>query len=411
MIERRGVLAGLVASTASRQKRPPPAPPMDAKFRPLVPFFRELRALETGTRENLPVLQIGDSHTANDGFSGRMREQMQERFGDAGRGLLPPGVPFKYYKPAGVQVTAAGFSVVSSFDSSAVGPFGIAGLRQHADGPASVTMEVERPGDLAHVEIEALAQPRGGVFTVRLEPGPAAVFATRDLRKGPIWFTLKAPEATRLTLNKEGSDPVDLLSCRIRREERGVTWSNLGTIGATVDLLGRWDRDIVAQEMRREQPALIVLAFGTNEGFNDGTDPAAYPAAYAAALRRLREAAPAATLLLVGPPDGVRKTDAVSCAASGPGAGLEPPRNLAPVREAQRREAERAGLYFWDWSEAMGGRCTMAEWSAASPPLAAADHVHLLRLGYRRTAEALFSELMQGYSQFRGANPPAGRKA
>ena len=400
MIERRGLLAGLAASAAPRLRKAPAAPPMDARFRPLAAFFRELRALETGARTILPVLQVGDSHTANDGFSGRMREQMQERFGDAGRGLLPPGVPFKYYKPAGLQVSAQGWTVVSSFDPAASGPFGLAGLRQRADGPASVVIDVERPGDLAHVEIEALAQPRGGVFSVRLEPGPSASFATRGGRKEPAWFTLKAPDATRLTLTKDGFDPVDLLSCRVRREDRGVTWSNLGTIGATVDLLGRWDRDFVADEMRHEQPALVVLAFGTNEGFSDATDPVAYAQAYAAAVARLRAAAPGATMLLVGPPDGVRKTDAAGCAQ---GAGLEPPRNLAPVREAQRREAERAGLYFWDWSEAMGGRCAMAEWSAASPPLAAADHVHLLRLGYRRTAEALFAELMQGYAQHRAA--------
>ena len=40
-------------------------------------------------------MQIGDSHTANDSFSGRLRELFQARFGDAGRGVLPPGVPYR----------------------------------------------------------------------------------------------------------------------------------------------------------------------------------------------------------------------------------------------------------------------------------------------------------------------------
>ena len=49
------------------------------------------------------ILQIGDSHTANDSFSGRMRELFQARFGDAGRGVLPPGVPYPLL-PAGARV-------------------------------------------------------------------------------------------------------------------------------------------------------------------------------------------------------------------------------------------------------------------------------------------------------------------
>ena len=55
---------------------------------PLLPLYREL-----AFNPNVAILQIGDSHTANDSFSGRMRELFQARFGDAGRGVLPPGVP------------------------------------------------------------------------------------------------------------------------------------------------------------------------------------------------------------------------------------------------------------------------------------------------------------------------------
>lgn len=397
MITRRGAMAGLGACAAPQRRKAAPPPPVDPRFRSLFPFFGELRKLEAGLRASpLAILQVGDSHTANDGFSGRMREQMQERFGDAGRGLLPPCIPFKYYKPAGVQVAADGWTVVSSFDASAPGPFGVTGLRQHAASPATMTLDADRLGGLAHVELGFLAQPGGGPFTVRFEPGPAATFATRQTQPQAAWAKFSAPEATRMTISVEGRGPVDLLSCRIGRDDKGVTWSNLGTIGATVDLLGRWDWTLVAAEMRRLQPALVVLAFGTNEGFNDGTDPAAYAASYASAVQRLKAAAPGVTLLLAGPADGVRKSDAGSC-----GGGLDVPRNLAPVREAQRRVAERQNLFFWDWSEAMGGRCKMAEWSAASPPLAAADHVHLLRLGYRQTAEVLFAELMDGYGQYR----------
>ena len=71
----------------------------------LSPFFASLDAVETGVpRRRVRVLQIGDSHTANDSFSGRMRDRLQARFGPAGRGWLPAGVPYKYYRPHLVSV-------------------------------------------------------------------------------------------------------------------------------------------------------------------------------------------------------------------------------------------------------------------------------------------------------------------
>ena len=43
----------------------------------LEPFFQALNALETGqSQDPVVVLQIGDSHTAGDRFSGRLRAQL-----------------------------------------------------------------------------------------------------------------------------------------------------------------------------------------------------------------------------------------------------------------------------------------------------------------------------------------------
>src|SRR5215475_9820618 len=76
----------------------------------LEPFFVALAGLGS-RRARLPVriLQIGDSHTANDSFSGRLRERLQAKFGAAGRGWLPAGVPYAYFRPALVTVSETGW--------------------------------------------------------------------------------------------------------------------------------------------------------------------------------------------------------------------------------------------------------------------------------------------------------------
>jgi lysophospholipase L1-like esterase len=395
------LLGLLLASCAA-----PPSGPSDAEIAarmgaaaPLLPLYRALLPLEAG-KASAPVviLQIGDSHTANDSFSGHMRELFQARFGDAGRGVLQPGIPYRYYRPARVSVSSQGWSAVSSFRGEA-GPFGIAGLRQHAGGPAEMTLSAE-PGDLAHSEIEVLRQPGGGTIDVASETGGQTI-ATAGPVTQAVWLPLPAaPGSHTLTVRARGDGPVDVLAWRVTRGTPGVIYANLGTIGATVDLMDVWDPAIVRQDLAHLAPSLIVLAFGTNEGFRDSTDPAAYAATFAARLRELHAAAPGAALLVLGPPDGDRRRprNSAAPAACGDPNWTEPPK-LDAIREVQRSVAARENAYFWDWRAAMGGACSMLHW--AETKFAAPDHVHLFAPGYQATAEELFRVIMDGYQRYR----------
>lgn len=56
----------------------------------LAGFMTKLRELEAGQRSQVRILHIGDSHIQADILTGEMRRLMQERFGNAGRGLVFP---------------------------------------------------------------------------------------------------------------------------------------------------------------------------------------------------------------------------------------------------------------------------------------------------------------------------------
>ena len=369
-------------------------------YSPLRGFYAALAELQAGRRTQVSVLQIGDSHTANDAFSGRMRELMQARFGDGGRGLLPPGIPYRYYKPAVVTVTADGWQTLRS--GTDPGPFGLAGLRQEAAGPATMAIAASPPA-LDHLFIDFLGQPGGGSVEITASNGRTATVSTASASRAIL--RAQAPvgaDASFVQLRARGDGPVDVTSWTALAPGPGVTWSNLGTIGAQVELVQRWDPGVMAIEAKALQPALIVLAFGTNEGFRDATDIDAYPADYRAALAALHRAAPGATIMIAGPPGGVR--------ANGSGAGVpcpgeegrdwNVPVNLPKVRHIEHAIADREHLFFWNWAEAMGGDCAIVPWSQTDPPLAAKDHVHLLKPGYQQTADALFGTLMRGYELY-----------
>jgi lysophospholipase L1-like esterase len=73
------------------------------------------------------------------------------------------------------------------------------------------------------------------------------------------------------------------------------------------------------------------------------------------------------------------------------------PPKLAVVRERLSQVAIKQGAHFWDWSKVMNGPCGIHAWVKAEPPLAASDHVHLRSAGAKRSAAALFKEVMAGY--------------
>jgi lysophospholipase L1-like esterase len=399
-----GAVALLIASCT-----PPPGPSdaeLAAKLGPAAPLLPLYRALSGG--QTVVILQIGDSHTANDSFSSRTRELFQARFGDAGRGVLPPGVPYRWYRPSRVTVTSEGWSVASSYRGDP-GPYGVTGLRQYADRPAQMTLTVDDPGDLDHAEIEVLRQPRGGTLDAELDTGARAAIATAAPTQQAAWLPVpSAPGSRTLTLRARGDGPVDVLAWSVARGRPGVIYANLGTVSASVDLMDNWDPALVRQDLAHLAPSLIVLAFGTNEGFRDSTDPVTYADIFAARLRALHAAAPGAALLVLGPPDAYRHRGRKSSAppACGDPNWTEPP-NLAAIRETQRNVAAREGALFWDWQTAMGGPCSMLRWATTQPPMAAPDRVHLFAPGYQATAEALFRVIMDGYERYRALRPAA----
>ncbi|HJU18354.1 MAG TPA: GDSL-type esterase/lipase family protein, partial [Stellaceae bacterium] len=202
----------------------------------------------------------------------------------------------------------------------------------------------------------------------------------------------------------------------VARGRPGILYENHGTIGATVALLGRMNPATLAAELADSDPVLIIVAFGTNEGFDDALDLAGYAARFRDHVAVLQAMAPAAAILVLGPPDGNRlppscprseaRQDVCTAgetAAPSSCAWHEPP-NLAAVRESQRRVAAAQGWAFWDWSQVMGGPCSMHRLFLRDPPLAFADHVHLNGAGYAATADVLFFDLMNAYEDWkRGA--------
>jgi lysophospholipase L1-like esterase len=392
----------------------------------LGPFFAALDRLKAGARQApVQILQIGDSHSAADHISSGVRARLQARFGEGGRGVLPPGVPFKAYSPRQIDVTqSAGWTLEPSFPlGSGSGPFGLSGWRLTSTRPgAALTLSADPEALFDRAVLCAMAGPGSGALTVSAGDARTEVSFGAPTR-GPVCRAVPFGGLERkLELSAQGG-PVTLLSFGAWRASGGISLSNLGVIGAQLyDFAARDDR-ILTAELQAYAPDLIVLAFGTNEGFRRELDPAAYEQLVREQIRRLKRLAPGAAILLLGPPDanavrpdipedGVHDLN-FACAPLTPAEIADYPRlvaerslalarwyappALAQVREAQRRAAAAEGAAFWDWRARMGGDCSAHRLSRPGVGLVRGDHVHFTSDGGDLIAAMLSRDLMAAY--------------
>jgi lysophospholipase L1-like esterase len=359
----------------------------------LAPF---LRKLENGAPVH--ILQIGDSHTAGDAITSAWRTRLQARYGAGGRGVLAAGRPYAGYLTWGVTAAqSGGWRVNATFGphvQEGGPPLGLSGFTQTAYGAGeTLTVAADTPGfQFDRIIVCALTGPGAGAIRLRMGvaeqywplAAPAAAPACRTMdSEAPV------PSASIVT---QDSGAVSIASFATFRRAGGATLSNLGVVGAQLVHFGRTDDALVGAELAAYRPDLVVLAFGTNEGFAGGDGDDAVLRAQIARIRRL--AGEGVPILLLGPPDAAARRPGLSC-----GDGWAVPRLLGTVRERQRRVARALGAAFWDWSAAMGGRCASSAWVRAG--LMRGDHVHFTRAGGERIGAALDADLARAAADFR----------
>jgi lysophospholipase L1-like esterase len=391
----------------------------------LAQFQRRLADLQAGRLQRLTILQIGDSHTEAEHFSGRLRMLFQARFGNAGRGMLAPGAPVPYWRPSQVRAEQSGkWQVLSSNKTDHADlPFGLSGfVVRGADKADVMTLASTDDHSFDTVEIGYYRKPDGGTIELAVDGKPIGEIATRGDTYAMARQSFRLASAGhRLELRPRGNGSVDIADWAVYRDDRGVVLTSHGFSGAQVGIMDRWDWKTVAVQLAEIDPSLIVLAFGTNEGYAPKTRLQSYESRLEARIEALRRAAPNASIVLVSGPDANRipkycggngaQHDQITClpltereVSDYDGLLARSDRSLCRwhtpgsydlVRDAQRAVAGRTGVYFWDWLELQGGKCGAYRWEREG--LVHKDRVHMKKDGYWRSADALYAVLMRGF--------------
>lgn len=358
------------------------------------------------------IIHYGDSVLTSDLVSGTARRKFQARFGDAGHGFVLTANAWDWYYHNDVfHASGEGWSL-----HRVVGPwigdgrYGPGAVSFQATGPASAVFGTATKGEfgknVSRFDVYYLEQPQGADLELRVEegardPNGRSKTPQRTLdplsTKGPSKVTKMfrvnvADGEARLSLKSKGNGPARVFGVALERDTPGVVYDAMGINGARASLLGEQMNGAHWKEVfDLRDPGLIVLHFGTNESEAGVVDPK-YPEQLAGLIRKVKEAAPGRSVLVLSPIDRAGK------AADGE---LRSKKVILDLVEIQARVAREEGVAFFNLFEAMGGKGTMAKWVRMNPPLGTMDYTHPTPAGGEVLGNVWFEAVMRGYNAFR----------
>lgn len=365
--------------------------------RALEPFFKALKA--ANKQHKVRVAFYGDSHTAPDLITSRLRAALQPRFGEAGAGFMLPAKPWKYHRHGQLEyVESKGFVGTRISKSVREGKFGLLGaaltIKGKKRGTALLKLRADLPasGKASDIELYYLKQPNGGRVRFSVDGKRIALISTA-LKPGVKpqseagYQRVHVEEGLHeIALETQGDGPVTLFGLTLEQEGGGVVVDTLGIPGARAKFHSLWNEPLYREHLQRRSPELFVLAYGTNEAGDEDLSLRDYEQTVRETVRRIQGYLPRASCLLVGPTDRPERQEDGT---------LAPRAAISAITEVQRKLASELNCAFFDVLKAMGGPMSIVRLTQHDPPLAQRDYVHLNQRGYELLGDALAESLLR----------------
>ncbi|MFC0179925.1 GDSL-type esterase/lipase family protein [Thorsellia kenyensis] len=340
--------------------------------------------LNSSNSKRTHFIQLGDSHTAADVFTGEIRQLLQREFGNGGIGFIQPtevtGIRSNLVTISSEQ---GKFSLLSSrSDQSPIFPLG-GYLLDTKGNSGSIKLSPRKT-----VSSDNALQARALYFT---NSAASMSINGNSLNLPPTNNLWKWSDAVKnvhlpvtITFSKNRSLKIGGYYLE-NMSDKGIVFSALGINGAQINYWDRWHHSW-KQSLKTLTPDVMLIAYGTNEAFGNNLDISAYASDLNNRMRTLKSTYPNTLFIVIGPPDSqkINKKNSQTCNQSYSD-------QLARVIEIQKDSALKNGFAFWNWQESMGGSCSITRWLAQD--MAKPDLVHLTTSGYTQSANQFVKDL------------------
>jgi hypothetical protein len=363
-------------------------------------FYEKLYQMEQKSTSRVNIAHIGDSHIQADHFSGLVRQKLQLKFGNAGRGLVFPYRAAKSNEPTSYKtVTNVAWDYKRNVFYDKPLPIGISGFT------------IETSNALAEINLNVKDQPGLNYgftkFTLFHEKGlhnfditicddlncERGVFRSIDKSTNPFVSELKFDKAVKqIYLRNACADTVNQKATRIygmllENDSAGILYNMIGVNGA--EYRHYTVSKYFTQQLAYLSSDLVIISLGTNEAYATSFNRDLFYSNIDSLVTTIKTANPNASVLITTPPDSYRRTRN--------GKVKNPDMKLA--REAVVTYCLQHNLAYWDLFEVMGGYGSMGKWYAMK--LSAKDRVHFAGKGYQIQGDLFYTALMAGYEKYK----------
>ncbi|HET6227694.1 MAG TPA: GDSL-type esterase/lipase family protein [Bacteroidia bacterium] len=362
-------------------------------------FYEKLYQLKETKSGRVNVVHIGDSHIQADFFSGSVRQKLQLKFGNAGRGLIFPYRVAKSNEPLTYRTESRSNwnSKRNVFYDNPL-PIGITGFTvETGDSSAEIDVTVkDQPGlgySFSKLTLFHEKEQKNYDITVCDESNcERGVLRSADKNANPFVSELKLdkPMEQFILRNKQTDTAVQhstrIYGILLENDSAGVLYNMIGVNGSEYRHYNMSKH--FTSQLSYLNADLIILSLGTNEAFSMGFDRVKFNNNIDTLVMNLKLTNPNAAILLTTPGDSYRK--------SRKGRVKNPDMKIARVTIINY--CVQHNLAYWDWFEIMGGYGSMNNWLLAR--LAQKDRVHYNGRGYMIQGDLLYRAILNGYNNY-----------
>lgn len=368
-------------------------------------YFESLALVEDGLPNYISrALVWGDSTIANDGIINNIRSRFQTRFGDGGPGFLSAQVDPRWSMRKDILRRTSGWSTKTIiFGGAILDRYGLAGTVSTTMSQGYTILggpkqdESDERQSLNRFQVFYKTNPAGGSFTATVGDIERHI-DTKDHAQYDGYEEFILPSGSdQIKIQAHGNGPVTLYGAALETIGPGVTWETLAVAGASIYSMKKQSPNHIMDQINNRNPNLVVLWTGGNElGYPavKTREGKGYKKIYRRIVRMLKDGAPEASCLLIGPLDqGTRERGEI----------ISKPTIKNMVR-FQREVAIEQGCVYLDAQALMGGDNSFPKWMRQKPALASSDLLHLTRSGRALIGETIADLIEREYDLWRVEN-------
>src|SRR5574343_93070 len=386
-------------------------------------FYERLYQLEQSKEGKINVVHIGDSHIQADLFTARMRNHLQNAFGNAGFGFTFPYSVAKTNNSAPIRFTASGsFQSVRNLYADSSKPVGLSGIALETKSDNFAIQVQVKDARYNFTNVKVITPQNANLFDVSVSNKNIVIETkvpkkiTHKVKPGEVLggiadkynVSLKALKKANGLKSDMIRDGKILTIPSKQTQPRFVTKTEFVPIDLQTSFFSNdyisekpLDKIAIVPNQNVNDFALNGLILGNNApgitysgiGVNGAkcSDYNKFPQFFKQLnqmIASIKEKTPLATILVTTPPPSVLHRKYTNTF-------------IADYAVKIKENAHSNGYAVWDLFEVFGGNKNI--FKNAAKGLMSRDKVHYSKIGYEKQADLFFEAFLQSYELYKSA--------